>query len=888
MPGIPTGAADVRQAGMVDTDNVPGNPPFQSQHGIPDGTALLLKSTVTPPEIAYAVYQTAARATAPSKITFHMEYLDPTPATFTPEEGFYVGYADYASGHWVLSGLTRLGQVRVTIPPTANVVSPGGFIYSVVIAESWQAARVVSVEVGYDVGRDYEATMLAAPPGVSVGRMTDIQLDPSGSPQIAYLRGPGTSEHVHDQVRIARTTGTAWSHQDVPTTYPVNDFRFAIGDNGLRALVVRDDDTSDVHLLIDPPDASNEFTIDQLLVANPPGYCFPDVICINGADNPAGDLDTVLAVYVVDVAYPSIQTKFLHWTSGPFSTGNVLAGPSRCPGRLALARRSNNLAIIAVPTAAAYPVWDVQFGEFSALTGNWSFPAAPSWTNVNVDENDYHPEALVREEPGGTSLVGAYTEKYSDAVDVAQSSTGWTFDPLDRVGCAVQSPTDCETFPDGRLGLVGTYGMYSLVLVTGRPGTGGAWNNRYLTTDLATGIAASLAIDAAGTCHIAAPDLINGVLHYYKVTGSTVTDSVADYGGMGFGFSTGVAPVVTVGNEVHVFYTDATHFRVLHAVNVGGTWIREGEVVATDGLPYNLMDAGYLEHKQLLWVSYTGALDSGFRIATGKTDGTGWETHLLVPQAQEYCPAADDEENVGALCITSAIDHYTEGFAVGDPRNGPYSPEIVNPNPDLIDYPLTLAYDPHGQKWGAIGHDYDRHYCYYYYRQAPNVWTGPSVVAIQSGATGEVNGMGLHYLPNGTARVVTREQPDASTLVSFNVYSSPPGPPAFGLLANVTTINTTLEDVKALRTTPGPGGDPLIGIMHRLTATLAWHVSVYGPQSGGTWPLQFDWDSGVQDVLFSYYSFGFASDASGEAILSVIDSVKPSPFFGRVIVYYPW
>jgi len=889
MPSVPTGAADVRHAGMVDTDNVPGNPPFQSQHGIPGGTALLLKSTVSPPEIAYAVYQTASRPTAPSKITFNVEYLDPTPATFTPEEGYYVGYADYASGHWVFSGLTRLGQMRITIPPTANVISPGNFIYSVVIAESWQAARVVSVEVGYDVGRGYETMMLSPPAGVSVGRMTDIQLDPSESPQIAYLRGPGTSIQLHDQVRIAWVSGTGWSHQDVTTAYPVKNFRFAIGDNGLRALVVSDDDTNDVHLLIDPPDASSDFTIDNVLSANPPGGCMPDVICINGADNPAGDLDTVLAVNIVDSAYPAIQTKFLRWSAGPPASGLVLPGPTRCPGRLCLARRSNKRAVVAVPTAAAYPVWDVEFGEFAALTNTWTFPVVPKWTNVKVDDSsDYQPEALVREEPGATTLVGAYTEDENAALVVARSATGWTFDPHDRVACALDPPVDCETFPDGRFGIVGEYGMYSLVLATGHPGTSGAWNNRYLTTDMATGFGASLAIDSTGTCHIAAADLLDGTLHYFKVTGSTVTDSIADWGGMASSFSTGYAPVVMVGDQLHVFYNDITHFRILHAVNEGGAWTKEGEVVATDGLPYYIEDAGYLEQSQLLYVTYIGAIDYGFRIASGKADGTEWETHRFVPDQQEYCPAADDEVNVGVLCITRAVDEETIGFAVGDPRGGPYAPELVTPNGDLMESPQDLAYDPHGDAWGAIGQNYGRQYCYYYYRQAPGVWAGPSIVDYETGANGRVIGAGLHYLPDGTARVVARAKADASTVYRFNLYSSPTGPPAFGLLTTAKTIDTAAFDILATRTAAGPGGDPLISIMYRQTGIPPWHLSVYGPQSSGTWPFQLDWNTAAQDVAWSEFAFGLASTSTGEAIQTVIDSVPASPLFGRVLVHYPW
>jgi len=886
MPGIPSGAADVRQANIVDTDSVPGNTMFSSQHATPAGAAAVLTSQTAPPEIAYAVYQHTARPQTPSKITFNVLYLDPTPNQTLATEGYYVGYADYAAGHWVLSGPYRQLQCRLTVPSSANVVSPGGFIYSVAITESGTSSRVVSVEVGYDIGRGYEATLLGPPPGVLCGRRTDIQLDPAGVPQIAYLRGPGVTQASRDQVFVARKSGSTWLRQLVTTSYPVTEVRLALGSNGLRALVLFDDHSGNIHWLIDPPDASFDFTTDEVLAIGA-AHCLPDVICVNGADNPAGDLDTVLAVFCVPNGPPNVDTKFARWTGGPTITGNVVGAPTREPGRLVLARRSDNTAIVSVPKAPLFPQWDVDVGSFSALTDTWGFGAYPTWTDLDVSESDYHPEAVVRQLPGG-SLVGAYSVYSNNAVVVAQSSTGWAFDPADRVPGAQFSTLDCEVFPDGRLGIVGVYGNYSLVLHTGQPGTGGAWNSRNVTSEPYTGMQATLAIDAAGSCHIAAPNMFNGTLMYYKLDGATQTSQVVDTGAMTFGVSMIHAPIVMANNQLHVFYTDLTHLRLLHAVNENGTWLKEGEVLATEGFPYFAFAAGYLENEDRLWVGYMGAVGRKCYVASGKPDGTDWTASQFVGDAEEYCVMTDDETNVGALSYTYAVNGGALGFTVGDPRTGPHPTEIVAPTTELSRDPWALAYDAGAGTWGAVSNDVSHDECYYFYRQAPGVWTGPHLVTSSIGPTAYAIGSSLNYLPDGTARVVVMEREEATpNTLKANVYSSATGPPAFALLSTVMAYDLTVDKPDFVCAVPGPTGDPVIAVVYQKVATLDWRVAVYGPQSGGTWPLQFDWLSGVLEAPEGY-GCSMAATPAGEAALSIVDSDTTSPIFGRVLVYYPW
>ena len=101
----------------------------------------------------------------PAMLTVEALYDDPDPAVSTPDEGYYVGYADFAKQRWVLSGPHRTGQTRLPIPDTADVVSDGGNIYSVVLTCSGQSAVIQFVRIGYDMGEGYEEYWLTDPPG---------------------------------------------------------------------------------------------------------------------------------------------------------------------------------------------------------------------------------------------------------------------------------------------------------------------------------------------------------------------------------------------------------------------------------------------------------------------------------------------------------------------------------------------------------------------------------------------------------------------------------------------------------------------------------------------------------------------------------------------------
>ena len=238
LPGFPGGEPERDSSALIGPVKL-GNE-FTWRHNAPeDGTDLILASNPPPGDsTSWAYYQFPQAGGPPIALTVNATFYDPTPHEQTPEEGYWVAYADYAKGCWQFSGPYRQAGARVFIPPEAEVLSPGGFHYGLVLTWGGRFARLHSVKLGYDDGLGYEEYWLSAPPGEATGHRNDIELDASGNPQIAYLHQPAMPMMERGQTRVAAFDGTVWTTQDIDTTFEVDRLQFAIGDGGRRALLM--------------------------------------------------------------------------------------------------------------------------------------------------------------------------------------------------------------------------------------------------------------------------------------------------------------------------------------------------------------------------------------------------------------------------------------------------------------------------------------------------------------------------------------------------------------------------------------------------------------------------------------------------------------------------
>ena len=884
LPPLPSGLDDVKRGTMMDNDTVLGDAFIDSQDVT--GAAGVGHYEPIPPDPAWAIYQIAKRPdpAIPYALTITGRYLDPIPQIPVPGKGFWVAWSNYTAGRWEWSGPYTQDQVRIVFPTTMLPYSSGGFIYAAVVELGIQKCNVSEVQAGYFTGLGFEDYMLGAPQGEGVGSWCDIQLDPAGVPQIAYMYGADIGGTTKSKIRIASLVGGSWEHMDVDTPYFVKSLQFAIGDNGLRALAVQEDVTHDLHVLVD--DGSGTFASDFAVVA-PSAEDVADITFINGTDNPAGDLDTVLCVYTTPAGAPMVQTGFFRLTLPALPvTGLLLPANSREPGRISLTRRADGRAVCAVPEAPAYPLWDAVFGVYSAATDTWGFAIAPNWAITDIDEGDFHPEVVVRELPGG-DLTAGYVADNSISLVLSRMTGGiWSSNPLDTVYTAHQSLLDFEAFPDGRVGVLANTPTMSGTLYIGTPGSG-SWQAESLLPFSLSNLWSTLAIDSAGVCHIAVQDPGHGVLFYItRAPDGTLDSETVDLGGEASGTSPGPVAMAEQGNSLHVYYTAINHYRILHAENQGGIWVREGEVVSGSSFGEYPLAAGYISGLDLLWVTYLNPLDYSMCVATKPPAATEWQNNTLIEGPQEIAAFATSDTELGALCLQNFMSETALGFVHGDPREGPFTPELASYDIHVSGLPW-LGYDAHADQWVSASQSDDDHACLFYQRDAPAAWSGPYMVALQPGGTGVALPLGITIKDDGTRFVLVRERPDGVNTVFANVYSAPPDSTAFSLYGGIAAYDTTLGDVGMFVLTTTPDGEPVAGIAHKALADPTWTFSAYASDGAGNFPLALQWVSPIIEPVNFYGSFALARTAGGVALAAAEDR-EAAPTYGRVYVHYPW
>ena len=897
LPDLPQGSGDVRQAVMLDSDTLLGDTFIDSQNTTAAaGEGQIVSLYGGSAGLGWALYQLAARPApaVPYRITVNARFLDPAPLLDMPYKGYWVAWADYAAGTWRFSGPYTGDQARLSFPATGQPVSGGGLVYVAVVAYGGYKCNVHSVQVGYDAGVGYEDYMLGAAQGVGVGDWPDLELDSAGNVQIAYLAGSGPGGTMFAQLRIASASGSNWELEDVPTAYPIRSLRFARGDVGRRALAVIADSSSDMHLLLDDGSGGG-FAVDLLLNAGGPDI-LPDVVFVNGADDPLGELDTVLCAYVMPAAAPNIQTQFYAQTlpAGAPMGGNILPAPSRPPGHLSLGRRANKQAVVGVPTAPLHPQWDAVFGEYSAVTATFSFLLGPAWNDLNLeDDDDYTPYVEVRELPGGELAAGCLMQ---DGVGwkFARLSGGlWSDELTDRVYCATNGRSSFEVLPDGRVVLGAQTGQVAPVLWFGTPGDGLPWTAQYLEAAPYSALALAVATDSAGNCHLAGQDVLNGMLWYTVRDPAGNIDPVGvDLGGEDSSISTPTLGLVNVPGEggapdhLYVFYVDISHFKLLVSENAGGTWLTEAEIVPLSVPVQNIYGAGYLEETDRLWLVYDSPLDHSVWVASRPLASPAWSAFQYMDIHQEGVYATDDESTIG---IISPVGHPMDsamGFGLTDGVAVLVPPQPITFNRDLLDFPLSGAWDETAQQWLVLGYEHSNNACLLYRASGPELWEGPITVAQQPGL-GVAFGVGITFDTSGVPLVTVWEQAAGSTLSHVNVYRQDPSGISFSYYATVGTLDEATEMTWSPTIQPDADGEPLVAWPHKLIADPTWKVEIYTPQGGGSWLSTHTWNSPIEQIG-SFPGAVQLQQGSNGPLLATSELNSASPNLGRMFLHYPW
>ena len=884
LPALPSGLDDVRHGSIVDNDTALGDAFIDSQNtsgaagvGHFDGDL----------GMSWAIYQIAKRPdpAVPFALTINARYFDPLPQLPIPGKGYYVAWSNYTAGRWEFSGPYMQDQARILLPSSMVSSSAGGFIYAVVVLTGIQKCDVSGVQIGYSTGFGYEDYTVGAPQGEGTGAWCDIQLDPAGEPQIAYLHGTMIGGTKNSHVRVATLNAGNWELMDVDTPYIVTALQFAIGSNGLRALAVQEDVTHNLHVLVD--DGSGTFSHDYTVIA-PNSDTVAGITFINSADNPAGDLDTVLCIYAAPAGAPNVQTSFFRLTmpAGLPTSGLLLPVNSQEPGRLSLSRRADGLAVCAVPIAPALPQWDAAFGTFSALTDTWGFAVGPNWTNLDVADSNYQPEVVVRELSGGQLAAGYVMDKESGIIMSQLSGGLWSSDPADTIYTAHMELLDFEPFPDGRVGVLAQSPTMGGTLYIGAPASGG-WQPEPLIPFPLGDLWSALAIDTTGVCHIAIEDPAHGIVFYARrEADGTYDTSAVDIGGEASGISPGPVSMSAQGDSLHLYYTDINHYKILHSENKAGVWIHEGEVVNQDSFGEYPLGSGYLAGLDLLWVAYLNPIDYSIWAASKHPAAAEWQANLLMMGPQEFGAFAASNTELGVVSLQYFMGDNAFSFAHGDPRQGPFTPELLTFNIDVTGIPW-LAYDPHASQWLIAGNSNDEHAALFFVRPEEGEWIGPSTVALQPGPTGQARSMGLLVKPDGTRFVAVREQPDASNTVFARVYSAPADSTAFSLYGNISAYDTTLGDVGMFVMAAAPTGEPIVGISHKANVDPTWSFSAYVSDGTGNFPPGSLWTSTINEPVSFFGSFAVAAINGGVALAAAEDD-ETSPNYGRVFTHYPW
>lgn len=885
LPQLPHGETDTRLAATFDGVSVKGSPPFDSANGTADGTALVLESGDMPSDFtAWAIYQLPEYPGGPvDMVTVYAQYLDPDPVTTRPEEGYWTAYADYNLGTWVFSGPHKTLQTRVNIPPEADAVSPGGFHYLLVLACQSNQAVVQRVQIGAYDGLDYETYTLGRPPGQSAGYACDIQLDPDGNPQIAYLVRPYLLSPEDEQLRVAKKAGDGWEIQDVPIPFEPKTFSFALGDGGRRALLVADRVSDDLWLLYD--NNTGDFSDSKLISNSNVSSVQASVTFVNSMDDSTKPLNLAVVVYAKPALGDEVDTYSRSYSGGILSPDLLIHPTSTVrPARLEVTTTPDKLAMVAVPNKVAGK-W---YCDTSLLMGGaWSFAGIPGWGPLDsFDEfDDSTPDVVVRAAPTG-DLIGCYMRYPLTTVGMARfDGILWLTTEEDVLFAGLKEPIDLDAFGSGRTVFMSRYGDMKPLLRWGLAGAGEVYSQQYIETEPFAASNCTFAVDSSNNTHIAAYNGFQGKLAYYlRPAAGPITVETVDTGGPASGGTRAFVQLVYVNDNLHVFYVDAAHPALLHSENANGIWTVENEVIEDRGLPNSVFGAGYLENLDLLYVCYLDYYDRQVYLLSGTPEGHDWRRQPVGLSDTEFVHVADNGTEVGLATVQPSP--LTDGrivFNIGEPGEAVWDSETISQHAPLVGYPAgDLAYSPHDDVWGFATHFSQE--LGYLRRTAPGNWEGPYTVAKVPGVGAYVIAEGLTYVEaDGTPRLLAMQQDAGDPKLKLNVYSASPGGTDFSYMGTIESVTNATEQMSYIRVIEGLGGEPTVAVCHKLLVDATWDIDLIGSDGPGSWALHETWDS---PLVQPFPALAIRSD--GQPAVASIEHDVSSPANGSVIVHYPW
>ncbi|MBN2081947.1 hypothetical protein JW859_07035 [bacterium] len=887
LPMLPTGAAE-RAATNFDGMPVSGHPAYHSANGTPDGTSLILESgTDAWNRIAFAIYQVPeSPGDTPGMISCDVQYLDPDPVEYRPEEGYWVGYGDYAQDTWVFDGPYTTYKTRLNIAAGADITSPGGNYYVIILACQENSARVDGIEVGAYDGMGYETYQLARPPGHNVGQRCNLQLGSDGEPQIAYFNQPFTMNDHTAAIRIARRTGGEWAHEDLELGYNVGWFNFALGDNNQRALVVHPEDSTELWLLYD--DGAGTFTpvmVDDPIDTNVQA----GVVFFNSAGDPAQAHDRVMVGYGLAVMGDDIDSTYRVFD------GTSLAPPSKIFGTPTRELVRINLT----PTASKGVMvglldydgsdWYIYTGNWDFVAGDFDFPAALDCGPLDdnpEDEDNGTPDLYTFETPTG-DLVSGYALNRKMSIRLLRFTGGaWETGGQDVLPYGVENLLDLAAFGSGRTVALGVYGDFKPLLMWGLTGSGENYGKQFLEGNFYFAMHSSHAVDAANNVHIAVANLATCELQYIiRPPSGEPTVELVDNGGMEVGGSAYYAMPVCVDNILHVFYVNSTHPGILHSENANGVWTKENEVVTSEGVPYIVCSAGYLENSNLLYVCYIDYLELMLKVATVELGSTDWQVRPICLAIGEVAFCDDDETNIAAVTpMPNFLEQTRMLFVTGNPRTGEFSSETITFNRDYINYFYDLAYNAVGDTWGFASRHADKDQVVFFRRVSPGDWLGPYVVAEDYGPGGELQFRGLTYnRDTGEPRVLVLQKKSGETDVKVVMYGTTLGGTTFSPVTTIKAVDTATDMLYFTHLAEGPDPEPVVMVMYKANAETYMDFDLYQTDGPGSWALYNTWEPEFREP--SPWS-GAMSD--GQPMMTVIEMSHVAAEYGGVFVHWPW
>lgn len=898
LPGAPGGPEELRDATMV-TGAFQMGTEYIWRHNAPeDGTDLHLIAPEGPGDYtAWAYYAFPDTGTQPSTLTVNAMWLDPDLQGTSPDEGYWIGISDYDKGVWHFLGPVTMSQVRFPIPEWANVVSPGGFIYAIVLTHSGDEAVLHSIQIGYDAGVGYEEHWLAAPQGMFTGQESDIQLL-NDNPQIAYISQRGLSDRG-GTAKIAALLVGEWHTEAIDTPFNVNCVQFALGDGGRRAVLLDTRDISPQELWLFYDDGSGAFDAGQLISNTFDNNCAPAVTFVNGADDPTGELDLVLMVYADQgVAWQDMHTYYRTYDGALLSPQlDLYGGDTTDTEILALSTDSDLAGLCGVGNIAGG--WRYYVGTFSALAlpPAWNFGAVTSWICPTSVPSE--PDFVLRELPSGDYVAGYYT--YDSTVVLGRwDGVAWNHEPRDihSVFLGEENQLDMEAYSDGDVGLPGSYGMFNPVLHVGQVGIGSTdWDDFYLGSGAFGYMRPSLAVGSDDMSHIAYCDTSTFSLGYMtRATDGTVATEIVDNGAMAEGMNGPYVSATVVDSALYVFSTDDAHMRMLYSVNYNGMWARENVAIPTDGsYPFYIVGSGYLENEDLVYVAWWDWIDLSVYIASAHPLQDDWEVVQFTGQTFEFWPTvADDESGIGIahLVFSEALGDAFFAFGHG-PARTPHAPwEIITASGDYTLVPWRLAYNPVADEWGFLATGDNRHRVNYFRRVAPGVWQGPSTVLYREGIGGEAYAFGLTFREgDGAAQALVVQRLSGTSVYYLTVFSAPSGTSDWGFVNTFASVDTTVGELdQFIGCTPDENGEIVAYMPHKLIADPYWDIEIFTTDGTDNWASIGLWDDAYSEIVDpdgAESVFAGAVTDSGPAAF-IVEADDAMPTFGRVGAYYPW